>query len=293
MRAANYYLMLLPALILLIIFSYIPLIGLVIAFQDFSSQDLFLSKFVGLKHFFYLFINDPNFKSVVINTIIIILLKTLISFPIPIIIALSINELQNNFTRKLIQTIISIPYFISWVVVSSIVIKLLSSEGLVNNFLLNFGIANESIPFLIRSEYFRVILISSDIWKTVGWNSLIYLTAISSINKTYYESAEIGGAGRFKKMWYITIPLIKPVIVIVFILTLITVIDGTFEQVINLYNPAVYETGDILDTYIYRTGIIQGKFSIATASGLIKSIIKLILLLSAFFLAKLWGGKYE
>ncbi len=285
--------MLLPSVVLLVIFSYVPLIGLVMAFQDFSSKELFFSDFVGMKHFYYLFIQDPNFRSVLMNTIIIILMKTIISFPIPIIIALSVNELKSSYSRRIIQTIISIPYFISWVVVSSIVIKFLSVEGLLNNILVNSGIMDKPVPYLIKPDYFRIILVSSDIWKTAGWNTLIYLTTISSINNTYYESAEIGGAGRLKKMWYITLPLIKPVIVIVFILTLITVIDNTFEQVINLYNPAVYETGDILDTYIYRTGIVQGKFSIATASGLVKSLLKLILLFSVFIVTRIWSSNDE
>jgi putative aldouronate transport system permease protein len=293
MKKYNYYLMLLPSVVLLVIFSYVPLIGLVMAFQDFSSKELFFSDFVGMKHFYYLFIQDPNFRSVLMNTIIIILMKTIISFPIPIIIALSVNELKSSYSRRIIQTIISIPYFISWVVVSSIVIKFLSVEGLLNNILVNSGIMDKPVPYLIKPDYFRIILVSSDIWKTAGWNTLIYLTAISSINNTYYESAEIGGAGRLKKMWYITLPLIKPVIVIVFILTLITVIDNTFEQVINLYNPAVYETGDILDTYIYRTGIVQGKFSIATASGLVKSLLKLILLFSVFIVTRIWSSNDE
>ena len=214
--------------------------------------------------------------------------RLLFGFPVPIILALLLNEVSSAKYKRCIQTIIYLPHFISWVVISGILFALLSTDGMVNSFLGIFGVAK--INFLTNTKAFRPLIIISDIWKEMGWGTIIYLAAITGISQDMYEAAEIDGANRFKRIIYITLPSILPTVSVLLIMKLGRLMTGGFDQVFNLYNEAVYEVGDIIDTYIYRTGLTQGRFSAATAVGLFLNIINMCMLLASDKISKAVGG---
>jgi putative aldouronate transport system permease protein len=283
--------MVLPGLLFFLIFHYAPMLGLVIAFKDYKGMGgisgLFNSPWVGFQHFINLF-SSHSFYRLLRNTFIISLLKLVWGFPAPIILALVLNEIRNNKFKRIIQTTTYLPHFISWVVVSGLVMIFLSANGPVNHIIKNI-FHMKSVPFLSSIKFFRSILVVSDIWKEAGWGSIIYLAAIASIPQEQYESAHIEGAKRFQMMRYITIPAISFVISIMLIMRVGRLIDENFEQIFNLYNPTVYEVSDVFETYIYRVGIGKGLFSYSTAIGLFKSIISLILVVTANKTIKLLG----
>jgi putative aldouronate transport system permease protein len=274
------YLMVVPGLVHLIIFQYIPIYGITMAFQDFSiRRGYFGSDWVGLKHFLWLFQN-PNFMRAFRNTWIINTMRIVIGFPAPIILALLLNEVRNMPFKRTIQTISYLPHFISWVVLAGIFNQLLSHDtGAVNHLIAAIGLPR--VDFLQSNVFFRPTLVFTNIWKEVGWGTIIYLAAIAAINPELYESAKVDGASRFAMMWFITLPSIASTMIVILILTLGNILTVGFDQVYNLYNPLVYETGDIIQTYIVRSLATAPNFSRLAAAGFVRSIIGMCLLIAA------------
>lgn len=282
------YLLLLPGMLFIIVFKYIPMYGLVIAFQEYNIlQGVGGSDWVGLYQFEKLF-TMLDFTNVFKNTLIISTLKLIWGFPAPIVLALLLNEVKQLVFQRFVQTVVYLPHFISWVIFSGIIIIFLNPvDGLVNQVMGWFG--GEPVDFLIEKSYFRSILVATDIYKEVGWGTIIYLAAISGINPQLYEAAIVDGAGRFRQMWNITLPSIRHVIVILFILSLGNILDAGFLQTLLLYNPLVMDVADIIDTYVYRKGIVDASYSLGAAAGVFKSVIALILVAASNQLAKRFG----
>ena len=280
MRKKNYlsfHLMLLIPTILLVIYCYVPMFGIIIAFMDYKPALGFTgSKFTGFENFMVLF-NNVNFTRALTNTIIIAFWKIVFGLVVPVIFALLLNEVQNVAFKKTAQTIVYMPYFISWVLMSGIIIDILSpSNGAVNQILGVFGI--EPIFFLGSNKWFKPIIIITNIWKEFGWGTIIYMAALTGIDMNLYEAAAIDGAGRWKQTLHITLPGILPTIALVTMLSLGNVLNAGFDQIYNLVSPITYESGDIIDTIVYRLGMENAKFGHSTAAGLFKSVV------SAFFI---------
>jgi len=278
------YLMLLPAVILTVIFVYIPMSGIVMAFQDYKPYlGIMKSKWVGLDQFKYLF-EYPDSIQVIWNTLRISVLKLVFGLISTISFALLINEVRKKFVRSIVQTFVFLPHFLSWVVLGGIFLQLLNPDyGLVNRMLNVFGL--DSIFFLGENNWFLFTLVSSDVWKEFGYGSIIFIAALAGINPSLYEAAQLDGAGKLRQMWSITLPSLLPTICVVLTLSLSQVLNGGFDQVFNLYNPLVYEKGDIIDTFVYRIGLLGGNFSFGTAIGLFKSVVGLILIVGGYRLA--------
>ena len=279
------HLMLLPGLIMIILFSYVPMAGVMIAFQKFiPAKGLFGDqKWVGFDNFEYV-MSLPNFTQVLWNTLFISSLKLILGLIVPLVFAILLNELASNVIKRSVQTAIYLPYFLSWVVLGGILIDILSpSGGIVNQFLGWFGVSK--IFFLGDNDWFPFTLIASDVWKNFGYGTIVYLAAITGIDPGLYEAATIDGANRWHKTWHITIPGIRMVIVLLSVLSLGQLLNAGFDQVFNLYSPQVYESGDILDTFVYRIGLLDAQYGVATAVGFFKSIISLTLISSSYFLA--------
>lgn len=281
--AFNYHLMLLPGMIFLLIFSIIPMFGIVIAFQKFiPAKGIFHSKWIGLDNIKFM-LQLPDSRQILINTLIIAVLKILAGLVVPIIFALLLNEVRVSWYKRTIQTIVYVPHFLSWVILSGIIINMLSFEGLVNKVVTILG--HEPVMFLASNTWFRPILIITDVWKEFGFGTIIYLAALTAINPNLYEAAEIDGASRFKQLLNVTLPGIVSTIVLLATLSLGSVLNAGFDQVFNLYNPLVYETADIIDTFVYRTGLISMQYGLATAVGLLKSLVSMILIVISYKLA--------
>ncbi|MFK7692826.1 ABC transporter permease [Paenibacillus sp. HJGM_3] len=284
------YLITLPGIVYYLIFKYIPLGASFIAFKDYNIfKGVWGSPWVGLEHFERMF-RHADFLRIFKNTVIIGGLDILFAFPAPIILALLLNEVRIVMYKRIVQTVIYMPHFLSWVIISGIAVGILSpSTGVVNQFLGWLGI--EPIYFLGENSYIRTILITSGIWKEVGWGTIIYLAALAGINPDLYEAAEIDGANRWKQTLAITVPSILPTIVILFLLKIGDFLDFGFERVWVFLNPLTYENGEILDTYIYRAGLLQQEYSFTTAVGMFKSIIGLTLLVLANKLSRKATGE--
>lgn len=280
-----FFIMLLPVLVYYIVFHYIPIYGVIIAFKDYKIvKGISGSSWVGLDNFKDLF-TGLYFIPVLKNTLIINFYKLLFGFPAPILLALLINEITKPLFKKTVQTITYLPYFLSWIVLSGIIIEFLSpSRGPINIILNKLGF--KSIFFMADVDWFRTILVSTEIWKTVGFNAIIYLAAIAGINPEMYDAADVDGISRLKKIWYITIPSIAPVIVILLILTSGQIINDDFDQIYNMLNAKVISVGDVIGTYTYAEGIQKMNYSYAAAVGLFKNVIALVVVLSANFIAK-------
>ena len=283
-----YYILALPGLLFLLIFKYIPMFGVILAFKDYDPfmgvSGIFSSEWVGFANFSKFF-SSYYFENVMMNTLIISLSKFLLGFPAPIILAIMINEAGGKRFKKLVQTISYIPHFISWVIVASIMTTMLSTDnGMINTFLNALGF--DSISFLTDISYFRSVLIVSDIWKSIGFGSIVYLAAITGIDQEQYEAANMDGATRLQKIWYVTLPSITSVVVIMMIFRVGSLLDAGFEQIFLLYSPGVYEVADIIDTFVYRAGLLDNDYSYATAVGLFKSALAAILLLGSNYFAK-------
>lgn len=293
MKQADLQLLVIPSIIHIIIFAYIPMYGILMAFQEFQLGDFpGISQWVGFKHFNLLF-TDPNFGTVLRNTIVISLLKMLINFPIPIIFAVLLNEISRSNFKKSIQTISYLPHFISWVVGATLLFDFFSTDnGAVNFALQALGVIDSPIHFFGRGEYFWAMLVGTDLWKELGWNSIIYIAAITSIDGELYEAAGIDGANRYTKMWHITIASIRPTIILLFIFTIGNLLNTNFDQIMMLTNQmgnaSLREFGDVIDTYVYRVGIREARFSYAASAGLFKALINILLLLGANKLASRW-----
>ncbi|OBZ11313.1 MULTISPECIES: sugar ABC transporter permease [Bacillales] len=285
-------LMVIPAMLFIFVFSYLPMYGVLMAFQDYSIfKGFFDSPWVGFKHF-EMFFNAPEFWTVMRNTLIISLLKLGVGFPAPIVLALMLNEINNRMFKRIIQTISYLPHFLSWVIVSGFVVSLLSTDnGSLNILLEKLHLIKEPLNFLSMPEYFWAILVTTGVWKEIGFASIVYLAAIAGINPHLYEAASIDGASRVRQIASITIPSIMPVIVVFSILAIGDLLNAGFEDILLLAgNPVLRDVSDVIDTYVYRVGIQNSRFSYATAAGLFKAVISIGLLAGANYLARRSGN---
>jgi putative aldouronate transport system permease protein len=283
------YVMIFPGIVLLFLFSYIPMAGIQVAFKDFHiGYTIWNAPWMGVENF--AFLKDDQFWIVVKNTIIIALLKFVFGFPAPIFLALLINEVRHNGFKRFVQSVSYLPHFFSWIVVAYILQSLLTLDGgLINNLVSKAG--GEPIFFLGSTEWFRPMVVTSGLWKEVGWNTILYLAAITTIDPQLYEAAKVEGAGRMSQIRHITLPGIMPTISIVLILSMPSLITVGMDQIYPLMNPANQPVADVLDTYILRNGLQQGYFGMATAVGLLSSAISLILVLITNQLSRKINGE--
>lgn len=278
------HLMMLPGMIFLFIFSFIPMFGIVMAFQNYMpAKGILGSPWVGLDNFKFMF-QMPDSKQIFINTIVIAVGKIILSTFVTIIFALLLNEIKNKFVKKGVQTIVYLPNFLSWVILATVVVNIFAYDGPINAILGAFGI--DPVLFMASNKWFRFVLIVTDVWKGFGYGAIIYLAALSGIDPGLYEAAAIDGANRFKRIWHITLPGILPTIMLVTIMNLPNVLNAGFDQIFNLYNPLVMQTSDIIDTWVYRVGLVGRQYSLGTAVGLLRSIVGIVLMLSANKIAK-------
>lgn len=282
------YLMLLPGIIYFIVFKYIPMFGLAMAFQDYKPFVGFIdSPWVGFKHFVRFF-SEPQFFMLFRNTALLALYNLIFFFPLPIILALMLNEVRKESYKRAIQTMVYVPHFVSWVVVVGIFYLLFTTEGgLVNELI--FWLTGEKISFLLAPEWFRPMIIIQSIWKEVGWGTIIFLAALAGVDPQLYEAARIDGANRWRQIWHITLPAIRSTIVILLILRLGNFLDTGFEQIFLMLTSTNREVGEVFDTYVYVKGLTQMQYSYSSAVGMFKSIIGLILVVGANWLAKRFG----
>ena len=277
------YLMLLLPVTFLFVFNYIPMGGLVIAFKRYlPAKGILASNWVGWTNFHNLF-TMPGFFNALRNTVVLSLWKISMGILVPVVFTLLLNEMQCSAVKRGIQTLIYLPHFISWVLLAGIFIKLLGGKGLVNQFLGLFGV--EPIIFLGDNRWFRFTLVFTHIWKEFGYGTIVYLAAVAGVNQDLYEAASIDGAGHWQQVWHVTLPAIVPIIVLMGALSIGNILSAGFDQVFNLYNDVVYESGDILDTLIYRIGFGSGQYGLSTAAGLFTSVISCALVVSSYKLA--------
>ena len=281
------HLMLLPGLILIFIFSYIPLGGLVIAFENYNPAKGFSSPWVGLANFKYIF-SQPNFVRTIWNTLYIAVFKLIGGVVVPVTVALLLNELVHSKVKKVFQTLVYLPNFLSWVILAGVLMDILATDGIVNTCLGKLGIAG--ISFLGDPKVFPWTMIVSDIWKGFGFGTVVYLAALTGIDPGLYEAAKVDGAKRWKQTIYITLPMLLPTIILMTVLALGNVLNAGFDQIYNLYSPVVYETGDIIDTYVYRLGLQQAQYSVGAAIGLFKSAVSCVLVIVSTVLADKLAG---
>ncbi|MEG6612360.1 ABC transporter permease subunit [Pseudoclostridium thermosuccinogenes] len=279
----HYYLMMLPGMLWLVLFSIVPMSGIIMAFQDYNpGKGIFRSKWIGMENFRYLMQLDDS-KQVIINTLVISVGKIIFNLLVSLVFALMLNEIRNLKYKKFVQTVVFLPHFISWVVMSTIVIGVFGYTGVINAIMGWFG--REPYLFMADASIFRQLVIGTEVWKEFGYNAVIFLAALTSINPNLYEAAAIDGANRLQSTWYITLPGLASTIVLLGVLSLGNVLNAGFDQVYNLYNPLVYSTGDILDTWIYRLGLQNLQYSLATAAGLFKSAVSFIMITVSYILA--------
>ncbi len=288
MRNKFLYLMILPGFIYFVIFKYLPMGGLIISFQDYQPYlGISDSPWVGMKHFIRLF-TEPTFFMLLSNTLILFALNIVIFFPLPIILALMLNEVRHRYFKNAIQTIIYIPHFMSWVIIVSITYVFLTVDGgVVNEMLAAIGLPK--ISFLTSPEWLRTMYMAQIIWKELGWSTIIYLAAITVVDTQLYEAAEMDGAGRWRKTWHVTLPAIRPVIITLLILKIGSTLDLGFEHMYLLLNSLNRDVAEIFDTYIYTAGLKNGQLSFSTAVGLFKGLVGLVLIMLANRLAKKFG----
>ncbi len=288
-RELPLHLLIIPGVILVFIFSYVPMFGIVIAFQKFvPAKGILRSAWVGLDNFRYLF-TMPNFVSVIWNTIFIAIMKIAAGLVCPILFALLLNEIRSSGFKRTIQTIIYFPHFLSWVILGGILIDVLSpTSGIINRGLGLMGI--KPIYFLGNADWFPFTLVITETWKNFGYGTIVYLAALTSIDPSLYEAAIVDGASRMKQTIHITIPGILPIVTLMTVLSLGNILNAGFDQVFNLYSPQVYSSGDIIDTFVYRIGLVQAQFSVSTAIGLFKSIISFGFIVLSNHLADKYAG---
>ena len=282
-RELPFYLMLIPGVLFALVFSYGPMFGLVMAFQDFTPLKSFEnSPWVGLQNFRDM-LALPTFWSVVRNTFVISLSKIVLRLLVPLVIALLLNEVINEKFKRVAQTVFFLPYFLSWAVMGGILRSLFQYDGMVNSVLTSLGM--ERIMFLGSNTWFPIIVILSDVWKDMGYNMIIFLAAITNVDPALNESAALDGANRWQQIWNITLPTIRPIVVMLLVLSLGSVLSAGLDQVMLLYNPMVYESGDIIDTLVYRLGLVNHQWSLSAAVGLMKSVISFILVVLSYRVA--------
>ncbi|TDG00981.1 sugar ABC transporter permease [Paenibacillus piri] len=282
------YLMMLPGILFFIVFKFGPLWGLLLSFQNYSPFAGFWgSEWVGFKHFAEMF-QSAQFYTMLRNTVLINLFNLIFYFPLPIVLSLMLNEVRHEFYKRIHQSIVYMPHFLSWVVVASVTFFVLSTDiGFVNKLLYTMGI--KPIPFLSQPQFFWALLTAQNIWKDAGWGTIIFLAAIAGVDPARYEAAVIDGASRWRQIWHITLPAIRPTIIILFILRFGSMADVGFEQVLLMMNPLVNSVADVFDTYAYNQGILRGQTSVGVAVGMFKGIVGLCLVLSANYTVKKLG----
>ncbi|MHA2856092.1 ABC transporter permease [Paenibacillus sp. HGF5] len=284
-RELPLHVMILPGFLFLLVFNYLPIGGIIIAFQKFiPAKGLFGDQdWIGLRNFEYV-MNLPSFDNIMWNTFYIAMMKVILGLLVPIVIAILLNEVRHMALKRGVQTAIYLPHFLSWVVLGGIFIEILSpNDGLVNRALQSFGI--EPIFFLGDNRWFPNTMILTDVWKEFGYGTIIYLAALTSINPNLYEAAQIDGANRWRQTLHVTLPGMQMVIVLLMVLNLGNLLNAGFDQIFNMYSPMVYESGDILDTFVYRIGLLDAQFGVATAVGLFKSVIALVLVSVSYYIA--------
>ena len=279
-----YHMMMLPGMIFVLIFSYVPMFGIIMAFQDYvPAKGILGSEFVGLKHFQYMF-SLPDIWQILTNTVVIAVGKIILGTVMAIAFAILLNEIRVRFFKKTVQTIVYLPHFLSWVVLAAVVINMVNLDGPVNQIIQMLGF--DKINFLGSNIWFRPMIIVTDVWKEFGYNSIVYLAAITAIDPGLHEAAAIDGANWLKRVWHITLPGMLPIILLMAAMSLTSILSAGFDQIYNLYSPMVYQTGDVLDTYVYRMGLISRQYSFSTAVGLLRSAVGMVLMLAANGLAK-------
>ncbi|GGD85369.1 ABC transporter permease [Paenibacillus nasutitermitis] len=283
-KEAPLHLMILPGLLLVVVFSYVPLFGLTMAFQKFlPGRPFFDNQWVGFDNFKFMW-DMPDSRRVLWNTVYIACLKIVAGQIVPILIALLLNEVRKIWLKRSVQTLIYLPHFLSWIILGGILVDILSpSQGIVNQVMGVFGI--DPIYFLGDNRWFPFTLVTTDLWKEFGFNTIVYLAALTGINPALYEASLIDGANRWKQTLNITLPGIMPIVILLATLSLGNVLNAGFDQVFNLYSPSVYESGDIVDTLVYRVGLGQAQYSLATAIGLLKSVVSFIMISISYILA--------
>ncbi len=282
------FILVLPGIVHFVVFRYVPLFGNIIAFMDYNLfSGIFKSKFVGFKHFIRAF-GYAEFFQILRNTLLISFYRLVLDFPAPIILALFLNEIPGVRFKRIIQTVLYLPHFLSWVIVGGIFIRLLSVDGIVNDVLAAIGLPR--IGFITEPAFFRWVLVLIGTWKEVGWGMIIYLAAISGINPTLYEAAVMDGAGRIRQMWSITLPGILPAVVTLMLLRIGRILESNVEQVLILINPLVREVGEVVNTYIYRVGLLGAQFSYTAAIGIFKALVGLVLIVVANQVSKRLTG---
>lgn len=281
--AKHYYFMLLPGFVWLILLSIVPMFGIAIAFEDFNpGQGFFRSEWIGFENFEYMFdLNDT--AQIFGNTVFIAVMKIAANLAVPLGFAILLNELRFMAMKRWIQTIVYLPHFLSWVILSGILLDIFSYTGPVNALLSAFGA--DPVLFFARADLFPYIVVGSDAWKEFGFNTIIYLAALTGINPSLYEAASIDGASRLRRMWHVTLPGLRTTIVLLAVLSLGNVLNAGFDQIFNLYNPLLYSTGDIIDTWVYREGLLNMQYGLATAVGLLKSVVSFVLIVVSYLLA--------
>ena len=283
-----FHLMLLPGVLLVLVFKYIPMVGLSIAFQDYSPLfGIFEQDWCGLENFRYIF-SLSTFPRVIYNTMFIALLKIIAGILVPVTFALMLNEVRNIGYKRTLQTVVYLPHFISWVALAGIFLDVLSLDGIVNSMLTGLGL--KAVYFLGDEKIFPYTMVVTDVWKTFGWNAIVYLAAITGIDPQLYEAAYLDGAGRFRQTLHVTLPGIMPIVVLMSILSIGNVLRAGFDQIFNLYSPLVYSTGDIIDTFVYRLGILGAQFGPATAVGLFQSAVSFVLIVTGYWVADKFLG---
>jgi putative aldouronate transport system permease protein len=279
----HYLLMMAPGYVWLFIFSIIPMFGFVIAFQNYNpGRGVFGSEWAGFENFKYL-LSLTDAKTIFYNSVFISVMKIIGNLIIPLVFALMLNELRIRSIKKVVQTIVYLPHFLSWVILAGILLDIFAYRGPFNRMMALFG--SKPILFFARADLFPVIVIGSDIWKEFGFNAVIYLAALTGINPSLYEASAIDGATRMKQMRYVTLPGISTTIVLLAVLSLGNVLNAGFDQIFNMYNPVVYATGDIIDTWVYRAGLLNLQFGLATTAGLFKSVIGFVMISLSYYLA--------
>ena len=279
----HYWLMVLPGILWLLLFNLVPLLGVVMAFQNYTpGLGLWKSEWVGLENFKYLF-TLADAQRVIVNTIVIACSKVVLNMVVPLAFALLLNEVANVRYKKLVQTVVYLPHFLSWVILASVILNIFGIDGIVNQIAGLFGA--DPVIWFSESGYFRQLVVGTDVWKEFGFNAVIFLAALTGIDPTLYEAAAIDGCGKWKAVWHITLPGIMSTIVVVGVLGLSNVLNAGFDQIFNLYNPMVYSTGDILDTWVYRIGLVNLQFSLATTAGLFKSVISFFMIVISYWAA--------
>jgi putative aldouronate transport system permease protein len=279
----------LPGILHFLIFKYVPLLGNIIVFQNYDMfRGIWGSKWVGFQHFVTMF-EYRDFYRILKNTLLLSLYRLIAGFPAPIILALLLNEIRRMAFKRSVQTVLYFPHFLSWVIVGGIFIGLLDVDGVINDIIAWLGF--ERIQFLYESAYFRSIIVWAAIWKEVGWDMIIYLAGMAAINPNLYEAAVMDGASRWKQMWYITLPALMPAIIVLFLLRIGNLLDSGIEEVLMFLNPLVQNVGEVIDTYVYRVGLMEAQFSYTTAIGFFKSVVGLILIMGLNNIAKRTTGE--